>query len=60
VVKASAAQVVDGRVDHFCIKNFAGLLGDCLSNVMIVDSKSRNVTCIAGYDGRLASSGNLC
>ena len=59
MVKTSAAQVVDRRVNHFGIKNFTGLFGYRLANVMVVDSKTRNVTCIARNNSGLASSGNL-
>ncbi len=50
MVKTSATQIVDGSVDHFGVKNFAGLLGNCLADVMIVDSKAWNVACVARDD----------
>jgi hypothetical protein len=50
MVKASAAQVVNGCVNHFGIKNFTGLFGYCFANMMVIDPKTRDVTRIARYD----------
>lgn len=50
MVKPGTAQVVDGRIDHFCVKNFTRLLSQCFANVVVVDLKARDVACVARND----------
>jgi hypothetical protein len=59
VVESSGGEVVLGNVEGTFVEDLAGLFGESLAEVVVVDRDTGNVALISGEDSGLAEDGGL-
>jgi hypothetical protein len=59
MVESSGGEIVLGDVEGLFVEDLAGLFGDGLAEVVVVDLDTRNIALVSGEDSGLAHNGGL-